>query len=74
MGAAKDLWDEYQAVYAKLDYTALASFYAVDAVHIDPNGRHEGREAIGAYIKEGDTPFSDITMVTSQLIEEGNRS
>jgi len=72
MGAAKDLWNEYQAVYAKLDYNALASLYASDAVHVDPAGCHEGVEAIGAYIAEGDKPFSDISLETTQVIEEGN--
>jgi ketosteroid isomerase-like protein len=46
--------------------------FASDAVHVDTAGRHEGREAIAAYFEEGDKPFSDISMETSQLIEEGN--
>jgi steroid delta-isomerase-like uncharacterized protein len=71
MGAARDLWNEYEAVYSKSDYSGVASFYASDAVHIDTDGRHEGREAIGAYLERADRPFSDISMETLQLIEEG---
>jgi ketosteroid isomerase-like protein len=72
MGAARDLWNEYEAMYAKLDYGGVASLYASDAVHVDTAGRHEGREAIGAYFEEGDKPFTDISMETAQIIEEGD--
>jgi steroid delta-isomerase-like uncharacterized protein len=72
MGAAKDLWTEFESVYSKLDYSGVASLYASDAVFVDPIGRHEGREAIGAYFEEADKPFSHISVETSQLIEEGN--
>jgi steroid delta-isomerase-like uncharacterized protein len=72
VGAARDLWNEYEAMYSKLDYSGVASLYASDAVHVDAVGRHEGREAIGVYFEEGDKPFSDISMETAQLIEEGD--
>jgi steroid delta-isomerase-like uncharacterized protein len=72
MGAARDLWIEGVSVYNKLDYRGLASFYAGDAVHVDPIGRRQGPEAIRAYMEEGDKPFSDISMETSQVVEEGN--
>jgi hypothetical protein len=71
MGAGRDLWKSYEAVYSKLDYSGVASFYADDVVHVDAAGRHEGREAIGAYFEAGDKPFSDINMETPQVIEEG---
>ena len=71
MGAGRDLWNEYESVYSKLDYPGVASFYASDAVHVDAAGRHEGREAIGAYFEGADRPFSDITMETPRVIEEG---
>ena len=72
MGSARDLWNEYESVYAKLDYSGVASFYASDAVFADPINRHEGREAIGAYVEGADKPFSDISFETTQVIEEGN--
>ncbi len=72
MGTGKDRWNEYETVYNKLDYSGLASLYAPDAVQVDPNGRHEGRQAIVAYLEEGDKPFSDIRLETSLLIEEGD--
>jgi steroid delta-isomerase-like uncharacterized protein len=70
MGVGKDLWTEIETIYSKLDYEGLASLYASDAVHIDSTGRHEGREAIGAYLEGADKPFTDISMETSLLIEE----
>jgi SnoaL-like domain len=48
------------------------SVHASEGVHADPDRRHEGREVIRAYIEQVDRPFSDISMETSQLIEEGN--
>jgi steroid delta-isomerase-like uncharacterized protein len=72
VGAARDLWNELDSIYSKLDYRGMASLYAIDAVHIDAAGRHEGREAIGAYMEEADKPNSDISMETTQVIEEGN--
>ena len=72
MGAARDLWNELDSVYSKLDYRGMASLYASDAVHVDAAGRHEGREAIGTYFEEADKPFSEISMETTQVIEEGN--
>jgi len=72
MGAAGDLWNELESVYSKLDYRGMASFYTSDVVHVDTIGRREGPEAIGAYMEEGDKPFSDIRMETTQVIEEGN--
>jgi steroid delta-isomerase-like uncharacterized protein len=72
MGAGRDLWNEYESMYSKLDYSGVASFYATDAVHVDTAGRHEGREAIGAYFEEADKPFTDISMETAQIIEEGD--
>jgi steroid delta-isomerase-like uncharacterized protein len=72
MGAARDLWNELDLVYSKLDYSGMASLYATGAVHVDAAGRHEGREAIGAYFEDADRPFSGISMETSRVIEEGN--
>jgi steroid delta-isomerase-like uncharacterized protein len=72
MGTGRDLWNEFDSVYSKLDYPGLALLYTSDAVHVDFAGRHEGREAIRTYFEEADKPFSDINVKTSQVIEEGN--
>jgi steroid delta-isomerase-like uncharacterized protein len=50
----------------------LAALYASDAIYTDPTGRYAGREAILAYYKEADKPFSDLRMDTTLLIEEGD--
>ena len=72
MGVGRDLWNQFEALYGKQDYMGDASLFASDGVHVDPFGRREGREAIGAFLEEGDKPFSDITMETLQLVEEGD--
>ena len=72
MGTGKDLWNELETHYGKLDYTGLAKLFASDAVHVDAFGRHEGREAIRTYMEEGDKPFSDLRMETWRLIEEAD--
>jgi ketosteroid isomerase-like protein len=72
MGTGKDLWNELETHYSKLDYTGLATLFASDGVHVDAFGRHEGREAIRAYLEEGDKPFSGLRMETRRLIEEAD--
>jgi hypothetical protein len=52
MGAAKDLWYELDKRFCEKDWAGLTAFYAEDALHVDPVGRHEGRDAIGAYWEE----------------------
>jgi steroid delta-isomerase-like uncharacterized protein len=72
MGTGKELWHELETLYSKLDYAGLGPLFASDGIHVDPFGRREGREAIVAYFEEADMPFSDMTMETSQLVEEGD--
>jgi steroid delta-isomerase-like uncharacterized protein len=72
MGAGKDLWNELQTLHRSHDLSGYASLYARDAVLTDPSGRHEGREAIMAYIEEAEKPFPDLTMETSLVIEDGD--
>jgi steroid delta-isomerase-like uncharacterized protein len=78
MGVGKDVWTEIETRYNNTpssppyDLSGIASLFASDGVHIDPFGRREGREAIGAYLEEGDKPFSDIRMETSRMTEEGD--
>ena len=72
MGTGKDLWNELEARLCKKDWAGLASLYAEDAVHVDPVGRHEGRDAIGSYWEEFGAPFSDMSFPASLLIEQGD--
>ena len=72
MGAGKDLWLQFETLYSKRDWDGAASLFADDAVHIDPTGRHEGREAIRAWCEEGGAAFSEISFPASLLMEDGN--
>jgi steroid delta-isomerase-like uncharacterized protein len=72
MGVGKDLWTEWETRYNKHDLSGALSFWASDAVYTDPIGRCEGRDAIQAYHEAADTPFSDIRLETTRLIEEGD--
>jgi ketosteroid isomerase-like protein len=57
---------------AKKDWDGAASLFAADAVHIDPTGRHEGREAIRARCEQRGEALSDISFPSSLLIEQGD--
>jgi hypothetical protein len=70
MGAGTDLWNQFEALYSKKDWDGAASLFAPDAVHIDPTGRHAGREAIRAWCEQGGEAFSDISFPSSFLIEQ----
>jgi steroid delta-isomerase-like uncharacterized protein len=72
MGVGKDLWTEWETRYNKHDFPGAASIWASDAVYTDPNGRCEGGKAIQAYHEAADKPFSDISLETTLLIEEGD--
>ena len=51
MGTGKDLWNEFETLLNKHDWTGAASLFASDAVYVEPAGRHEGREAIRAFLR-----------------------
>jgi steroid delta-isomerase-like uncharacterized protein len=72
MGAAGDLWNQFEILTCKKDFAGLGSLFADDAVHVDPLGRQEGREAIVALYKASVEPFSDISLPPSLLIEQGD--
>jgi steroid delta-isomerase-like uncharacterized protein len=72
VGTGKDLWTELEALSNKQDWTGVASLYTSDAVYSTPNFRHEGREAILAFLEAGDKTFPDETTQTSLVIEEGD--
>jgi steroid delta-isomerase-like uncharacterized protein len=73
MGVGKDVWTEIARRYnTNHDLTGMTSLYAIDDVYTDPFGRFEGREAILAYLEEGDKPFSDHRTETSRIVEEGD--
>ncbi len=72
MGTGKYLWNEFEALVVKKDWAGVASLFAEDAVHVDPVGRREGREAIGTYFADGGEAFSDMSFRSSLLIEDGD--
>ena len=70
MGTGKDLWLQFETLYSRRDWDGAASLFADDAVHIDPTGRHEGREAIRVWCEQGGAAFSDLGLPASLLIED----
>ena len=52
MGPGSDLWNQFVTMFCKGDFAGLGALFAVDAVHVDPVGRHEGRDAIDKRISE----------------------
>ena len=72
MGTGKDLWNEFETLLNKHDWTGAASMFANDAVYVEPAGRHEGREAIQAFLEAGGVAFPDLIGETNLVIEEGD--
>ena len=72
MGTGADLWDQFATVLQKMDYDGFASLFTSDAVYIEPGGRHEGREAIRAWIAGGAGALSDVHFDTGRVIEDGS--
>jgi ketosteroid isomerase-like protein len=72
MGAAKDLWNQFERLYCLHDWDGAASLFAPDAVHVDPMGRQEGHDAIRVWCEEGGGAFSHIEFPASVLVEEGD--
>ena len=70
MGMSKDIWDEYETLYNKHDWSAVPSLFANDAVYVDPAGRHEGSEAIRDYLDSTDKALPDATIQRSLAIED----
>ena len=46
--------------------------FASDAIYVEPAGRHEGREAIRAFLQAGGVAFPDLLGETNVVIEEGD--
>jgi ketosteroid isomerase-like protein len=72
VGTAGELWNQFQTIRGQQDYDGLASLFAVDAVFVEPGGRHEGREAIRAWFKGWGPALSDLRIEPSLVIEEGD--
>ena len=72
MGTGKDLWNQFDTLLNKQHWTGATSLFASDAVYVEPGGRHEGREAIHAFLEAGGTTFPDLYGETSLVIEEGD--
>jgi len=69
MGTGSDLWDQFEAMLGQQDYDGLVSLFATDAVYVEPGGRHEGREAIRAWLDDWGHSFSDVHYEASLVIE-----
>ena len=72
MGAGKDLWLQFETLYSQRYWDGAAALFADDAVHVDPTGRQEGREAIRVWCEQGGAAFSDISFPASLLMEDGD--
>jgi len=72
MGTGSDLWDQFEAMLGQQDYGGLVCLFAEDAVYIEPGGRHEGREAIRAWLDDWGHAFSDIHYEATLVIEHGD--
>jgi steroid delta-isomerase-like uncharacterized protein len=66
-----DIWEEFATLLQKMDYDGFASLFSSDAVYVEPAGRHEGREAIRAWIASGADSLSDIHFDTARVIDHG---
>ena len=72
MGIGIDLFNQLDTLAIKKNWAGLGSLLAADVVHVDPVGRHEGREAVVAYLEEAFSAWSDIATTISLVIEQGD--
>ena len=72
MGTGADLWEQFTTLLQKMDSDGFASLFTSDAVYVEPAGRHEGREAVRAWIAGGAGAMSDVHFETRRVIEEGS--
>ena len=68
MGADTELWKQWESLYKKNDWAGLTAMFTSNGVFIDPYGRREGRDTVGAFIAGWDKAFSDISMETSLVV------
>jgi steroid delta-isomerase-like uncharacterized protein len=72
MGTGSDLWNRFETMFNKQEFDGLDSLFASDAVYVEPAGRHEGGDAIRAWLDESVPAFSDVHFKTSLVIEHGD--
>ena len=72
MGAASNMWNQYNRMDNKHDPAGLASLFSTDCVYIEPGGRHEGRDAFRALAEMSHRAFPDLKMKASLVIEDGD--
>ena len=72
MGTGTGLWNQWETLHKNHDWAGLTSLFTSDAVLVRPNVRHEGPEAIGAYLAEAGRAFPAIKMETSLVIDDGD--
>jgi steroid delta-isomerase-like uncharacterized protein len=72
MGTGSDLWYRFETMFNKQDFDGLDSLFASDALYVEPTGRHEGGDAIRAWLDESVPAYSDVRFETSLVIEQGD--
>ncbi len=72
MSTGRDVWTKWETMLRQQDYAGLASLFAPDAVYVEPAGRHEGRDGIGAWLAIFTGAFSDVRFETSRFVEQAD--
>ena len=70
MARGSELWDRFDAAAVKGDYETVASLFAEDGVYVEPAGRHEGRNAMLAWMREYAEAVSDIRTEVSLVVAD----
>ena len=63
-----ELWDRFDAAAVKGDYESVVSMFAEDGVYVEPAGRHEGRDAMLAWMRGFAEAVSDIRTEVSLVV------
>jgi steroid delta-isomerase-like uncharacterized protein len=70
VGIAGDLWAQFEVRFGSQDYEGFLDLFADDAVYVAPTGRYEGREGIRAWLDRWSEAFSDVSFVSSLVVEQ----
>ena len=72
MGTGSDLWNQFETMLANRDFDGVVVLFAVDALYVEPVGRHEGREVIRAWSHDWVNAFSDWYFKADLVVEQGD--
>ncbi len=73
VGAGRDIIERSLEIYNSGDLDGLLAMYTEDALLIEPEGPHQGREAIDRRLRIEQTAFPDRRMTPVIWVEEGDR-